>query len=106
MYDEHEYLEQLDPSYRLVVACGRLVPQKNYPLLLQAFAKARSSNKLKLIILGEGRLRRQITTLAQELMISADVMLPGHITNPYPYMRRSDVFVLTSLWEGMSIVLL
>lgn len=106
MYDEHEYLEQLDPSYRLVVACGRLVPQKNYPLLLQAFAKARSSNKLKLIILGEGRLRRQIITLAQELMISADVMLTGHITNPYPYMRRSDVFVLTSLWEGMSIVLL
>ena len=93
-------------EYKLVVASGRLVEQKNYPLLLHAFALASQERKLKLIILGEGGLKRSIQTLAQQLAVEDDLILPGHLLNPYPIMRQSDVFVMTSLWEGMPNVLL
>lgn len=93
-------------EYKLVVASGRLVEQKNYPLLLHAFALASQERKLKLIILGEGGLKRSIQTLAQQLAVEDDLILPGHLLNPYPIMRQSDVFVTTSLWEGMPNVLL
>ncbi len=93
-------------DYKIVIACGRLVAQKNYPLLLRAFAIVRMDRECKLVILGTGALQKHIHNLAQHLAIQSDLIMPGHIINPYPIMRQSDVFVMTSLWEGMPNALL
>ncbi|WP_421952722.1 glycosyltransferase [Pelagibacterium sp.] len=90
----------------LIVAAGRLVPQKDYPTLLHAFAHVRQHRRAKLVILGEGELRTSLQRMANELGVAEDVWLAGFVANPYPWMRRADLFVLSSSWEGLPTVLL
>jgi glycosyltransferase involved in cell wall biosynthesis len=96
---EHPWFAPGEPP--VVVAAGRLVPQKDFPTLLRAFARLRSSRAARLLILGEGPERPALLALAAELGIAADVGLPGFTANPYPYMARAGVFVLSSGWEGL-----
>jgi glycosyltransferase involved in cell wall biosynthesis len=56
--------------------------------------------------LGEGPELPVLEALARQLGIAEDVNLPGFIGNPYPYMRRASVFVLSSRWEGLPGVLI
>lgn len=96
----------LDREVPVLLAVGRLMPQKNYPLLLDAFARLRTRRPARLIILGEGALRAQIEGRAEELGIAADVALPGFCANPFAFMRAASLFVLSSDWEGMPTVLI
>jgi glycosyltransferase involved in cell wall biosynthesis len=52
------------------------------------------------MILGEGRQRSRLQVLAAELGVRDDVSLPGFVANPYTYMAKARLFVLSSLWEG------
>jgi glycosyltransferase involved in cell wall biosynthesis len=52
------------------------------------------------MILGEGKERSQCEALAKQLGIADDVKLPGFIANPYAYLHRAKLFVLSSRWEG------
>ena len=61
---------------------------------------------MRLLILGEGGERTELETLARELGITDDVALPGFVENPYAYLSRSAVFVLSSLYEGLSNVII
>lgn len=74
--------------------------------MIEAFSLARNKQKLKLLILGDGYLRKQIQNYAESLNIADDLILMGYENNLYPYMQRCDVYVMTSLWEGMPNVLL
>ncbi|NJK54162.1 MAG: glycosyltransferase, partial [Leptolyngbyaceae cyanobacterium SU_3_3] len=65
---------------------------------MQAFSHLRQQRPARLVILGEGGLRGQLQTLIKELELEADVDLPGFEANPYQYMSRSRVFVLSSRW--------
>jgi glycosyltransferase involved in cell wall biosynthesis len=56
------------------------------------------------VILGEGGERDRIESLAESLGVADDVWLPGFVDNPYKYMRRADVFALSSEWEGFGNV--
>jgi glycosyltransferase involved in cell wall biosynthesis len=47
-----------------------------------------------------------LESLVKRLDLSEDVALPGFVANPYPYMRRASVFVLSSAWEGLPTVLI
>lgn len=85
----------------VVVAAGRLVPQKGFAGLLRAFARVRRAHPARLLILGEGAERAALERLAVELGVSAEVGLPGFTANPYPYMAGAGVFVLSSGWEGL-----
>ena len=96
------YLENSRP---LIVAAGRLTQQKNYPLLLRAFALVRANRPVRLVILGEGETRGEIETLARELGLGDDVAMPGFVDNPFSWMRRSSLYVLPSAWEGFGNVL-
>ncbi len=89
----------------VIVAAGRLSPQKNFPLLLRAFARVKQAVDAKLIIFGEGPQRAALVALCKSLDISADVSLPGFVTNPYAEMKQADLFVLSSDWEGSPTVL-
>lgn len=84
----------------VVLGMGRLTRQKDFPTLLRAFARVRAELPARLVILGEGRDREALGRLARELGIDADVDLPGFMANPYPWLARARLFVLSSAWEG------
>jgi glycosyltransferase involved in cell wall biosynthesis len=90
----------------VLVAAGRLNPQKDFATLLRAFALLRAQRPCRLIIVGEGSERAVLEALATTLGIKADVDFPGFDPNPWRYMVRADVFVLSSLWEGLPNVLI
>jgi glycosyltransferase involved in cell wall biosynthesis len=90
----------------VVLAVGRLHPQKDYPTLLEAFAQVRQTRPARLLILGEGEERSKLEALIRQLGLEQDVSLPGFVQNPYAYMARASAFVLSSRWEGLPSVLI
>lgn len=90
-----------DESY--LVSVGRLVPSKDHALLLQAYAH--SGVILPLVLVGDGQERERLQQLANELGVAPRVIFAGQQDNPYPWMHHARLFVLTSRFEGMGIVL-
>ncbi|HEV8715108.1 MAG TPA: glycosyltransferase [Candidatus Binatia bacterium] len=88
----------------VLLGAGRLTAQKDFPTLLRAFARARVVREARLVILGEGKKRTELEMLAQKLGVAADVNLPGWVDNPFAWMARAAVFVLSSAWEGFGNV--
>lgn len=89
----------------VILNVGRLFEQKDQATLLRAFAFMRARRPARLVILGEGEYRQHLQNLAVELGIHEDVAMPGFKSNPFQYMARSAVFVLSSAWEGFGNVL-
>ncbi|BAS59102.1 group 1 glycosyl transferase [Leptolyngbya boryana NIES-2135] len=89
----------------VVLAVGRLYPQKDFSTLIHAFAQVRRIRPARLVILGDGPERERLTTLVEELGLTEDVALLGFVQNPYAYMAKAAVFVLSSAWEGLGNVL-
>ncbi len=92
----------------VILAIGRLAPQKNFGTLLRAFALLRQERAARLIILGESRdsARDKLMAQARALGIADDVALPGTVANVFPWLAQCDAFVLPSWWEGSANVLL
>jgi glycosyltransferase involved in cell wall biosynthesis len=90
----------------VVLAAGRLIGQKDFATLLDAFAKVRRERAARLIILGEGELREALQQRAEKLGLADDVSLPGFEANPFSAMRMASVFVLSSRFEGLANVLI
>jgi glycosyltransferase involved in cell wall biosynthesis len=100
----HAWFEPGQPP--VVLAAGRLHPQKDFPTLIRAFARLRQRTAARLLILGEGDERPRLERLVRELGLSSQVGLPGFVDNPFAYMARAGVFVLSSRWEGLPGVLI
>lgn len=97
---------QAQEGVKLVVSVGRLHPQKDYATLIRAFAEVYASlPEARLLILAEGYERLMLEALVKELRLEAVVQLPGFVNNPYAYMAAADVFVMSSLYEGLANVL-
>jgi glycosyltransferase involved in cell wall biosynthesis len=94
-----------EPHPPVVLGVGRLGRIKNFPLLLRAFAQVYRQREARLVILGEGKHRAQLASLAARLGIAEVVDLPGFVENPLAFMARAAVFVLSSRWEGFGNVL-
>lgn len=90
----------------VIVGVGRLDKQKDFPTLIQALAKVRQQIPARLMILGEGSDRSSLEALVQQLDLTEAVALPGFVDNPYAYMAKAKVFVLSSLYEGLPTVLI
>ncbi len=88
-----------------ILAVGRLTAEKNYETLIKAFARLPIEMNAKLIILGEGNLRTALSNLIIELDLHERIELPGFVSDPYPWFRSADLFVLSSLWEGFGNVI-
>ncbi|WP_295447420.1 glycosyltransferase [uncultured Thiodictyon sp.] len=95
----------LDTRVPVICAAGRLQRQKDFPTLIRAFARVRSQRNCRLLILGEGNARAGLTALIAELGLTGQVDLVGFQANPYPFLARADLFVLSSAWEGSPNVL-
>jgi glycosyltransferase involved in cell wall biosynthesis len=89
-----------DGGSPVVMGMGRLTRQKNFKTLIQAFAKARNSTDMRLVILGEGEERELLQAEIHRLGLDNDVDLPGFIDNPYSHLASCDLFVLSSIWES------
>ena len=89
----------------VIIGAGRLTRQKDFPTLLRAFALLRRRRPLRLVVLGDGKDRPALEALAHDLGIKDDLLLPGFRKNPYQWLARADLFVLSSLWEGSGNVL-
>jgi len=95
----HPWFELGEPP--VILAVGRLTGQKDFSTLIRAFARLRAQRAARLIILGEGELRGMLEAQVAELGLVADVVLSGFIDNPFAWIRRSALFVLSSAWEGL-----
>ena len=90
----------------LIVAAGRLADAKNYPLMIDAFAAIRQQLPARLCILGQGELEGTLRQLIAARGLGAAVSLAGFQANPWKYIARADLFLLTSRYEGFGNVLI
>lgn len=90
-----------DIKSKKIIAVGRLVKQKNFELLIRAFKVVLKSIDAHLIIIGEGEKRDELERLIEELTLVNKVYLAGFQNNPHKYVKNSDLFVLSSLYEGL-----
>jgi N-acetylgalactosamine-N,N'-diacetylbacillosaminyl-diphospho-undecaprenol 4-alpha-N-acetylgalactosaminyltransferase len=90
------------PGIRLprqyILGMGRLVPNKNFRLLIESYWSSGITENL--VILGEGSERRELETLVSKLRLGERVLLPGYVQNPYPIVRAARMFVSSSNAEG------
>ena len=99
----HPWLRDGDTP--VILAAGRLVEQKDFSTLLRAFARVAPRRPCRLVILGEGEQRNEIEGLARDLDLADRVSLPGWVENPFAFMSRASLFVLSSRHEGLPGVL-
>jgi len=90
----------------LIVSVGRLTAAKDFVTLIKAFKLVRDERASKLIIIGEGECREKLEEKVTELGLQNDVGFVGFRENPYPFVLRADLFVLSSQWEGFPNVIL
>ncbi|MGB5502943.1 MAG: glycosyltransferase [Polyangiales bacterium] len=108
----HEASLELTPAQRplfdkpVLLAVGRLTPQKDFGMLLRAFSDLSSRHDLNLVILGEGPERASLEAQAQELGVADRVFLLGFVDNAEAFMRRARLFVMSSRNEGLPMVLI
>lgn len=102
----HKWLNQKN-KYKVILGIGRLERVKNFEMLIDAFYLVYHHVKdARLIILGEGSERRNLEHHIEKLGLKDVVDLPGFVSNPYSYLSRASVFVLTSNYEGLGLVLI
>lgn len=101
---DHTWFKYNHPPVFLAV--GRLTEQKDFPTLIKAFAQLRKQKNARLLILGEGEQRQELSDLIASLGMTEAVRLDGFASNPYAYMSRATAFVLSSRWEGLPTVLI
>lgn len=94
------------PGPPVILGVGRFNPQKNFALLLRAFAELRRERPVRLVLLGDGDLRAELEDLARSLGVEDDVSMPGFDQNPFRFMARAAAYVLSSDWEGLPTALI
>ena len=97
---------QLYTDDRHLLAIGKLIPQKGFDLAIKAFAQvAQRYPEWTLTILGEGDLRSDLEKLCLELDLEDRVFMPGVVKNIDAHLRKADIFILPSRFEGFPVTL-
>ena len=89
-----------------ILNVGRMNPQKNQSLLIDAFARLSRDTNARLMILGDGALRPALERRAAELGLAGRVVMPGFKVDPTPFYHSADLLVLSSDFEGYPLVLI
>jgi glycosyltransferase involved in cell wall biosynthesis len=91
------------PGKKIVLSIGRLARQKGYKYLIDAISLlGNRHNDLMFVILGEGRHHSRLVSYAREKKVSGMIHFEGFVEDVVPYLKGCDIFVLPSLYEGMS----
>ena len=94
-----------DDGPPVVLGVGSFGPQKDFPTLIDAFRRVLAERPCRLVILGEGPMRGELECRVRECGLEAHVSLPGWAENPFAFMARAALFVLSSRYEGFGNVL-
>ena len=89
-----------------LLTLGRLTKAKGHPYLLRAYSRINEEIHEKFVILGRGQEEERLKSLVNELGIREHVIFLGFQKNPYKFLNKASIFVLSSLWEGFPNVLL
>ncbi len=100
---DHPWLT--NKSKPVLIAAGSLAPWKGFNYLIEAVSLVSARRDVRLLILGDGPLREDLENMIDKLGLRNVVELLGYVENPLKYFSRADVFVLSSLVEGMPNVL-
>jgi glycosyltransferase involved in cell wall biosynthesis len=100
---EHPWFNESDVP--VILGIGRLTKQKDFHTLVRAFGKVRKNRPCRLIILGEGGDLESLRSLSREMDVEDDIDFPGFQKNPFAWIAKSRLFVLSSQWEGFGIVI-
>ena len=85
---------------------GRLVKQKGQIHLIRSFKKVVAKfDNAKLVILGDGILKKELKQLVLNLNLEKNVFFVGVHSNIFPFLKKSNCFVFTSMWEGFGNVI-
>ncbi|NPA82382.1 MAG: glycosyltransferase family 4 protein [Epsilonproteobacteria bacterium] len=103
--DNYKIKEDLSNYAPFILAVGRLHPQKNFYMLINAFLDSEASKKLKLLIVGEGKDRETLEHLIEERGAKDKVFLMGRRDNIKDFYAQAKMFVLSSRYEGFPNVL-
>jgi len=93
-------------KFDYILAIGRLSRQKGFDILVKSFAKTNLKKKVKLVILGEGKERKNLEELIVKYDLKSQVLLFGKVDNPFIYLKYAKFFILPSRYEGFGNALL
>lgn len=103
----YQKVPSFDSNYYNIVNMGRLSPEKNQTHLIQAFARFNQDvPNSRLFILGKGPLEASLIETVKTEKMQGKVFLLGHIKNPFNFIKKTDLFILPSYYEGQPMVLL
>lgn len=100
---EHPWFSKGAPP--VILGIGRLTEQKDFHTLVRAFSEVTKTHQCRLVILGEGRDLESLRTLSNSLGIGDSVDFPGFKKNPYKFLSKARMLVLSSKWEGFGVVI-
>lgn len=92
---------------KILISIGRLQKQKDHETLIRAFSILQKKySDFKLLILGHGKLEIKLKKLTKNLKTQNKIIFKGWVKNTLPYLKRSKIFVLSSVYEGLGNVLI
>ena len=96
------------PTEKYILGLGRLVSTKNFELLIDSYMVLKNKYNIdhKLVIVGDGEQKQYLENKCIQLGIDDDVIFTGYQSNPYPWIKNSEMIVFTSKKEGLSNVLI
>lgn len=103
--DHPWYKSKQNSQTPILIACGRLCVAKNFALLIDSFKLVKEKHPVKLVILGDGALREELEEQVKNYHLEQDIYFAGSVNNPEDYFAHSDLYILTSSYEGFGIVL-
>ncbi len=100
---DHPWFQEETP---ILMSIGRSCVAKDFATLIRAFSIVRKQKACRLIILGamaseNAAIFNNLKKLIKELGVAADISFPGFKDNPFPYLRKAKVYVLSSIYEGL-----
>nr|WP_272887944.1 glycosyltransferase [Campylobacter lanienae] len=103
-YFENAYFQN---KFKIFINVARLSIEKDQEKLIYAFKEVNKQYpNTKLIILGDGPLREKLENLIKRLKLKKSIFLLGRISNPYPYLKKADCFVMSSNHEGQGLAMI
>ena len=91
---------------KFILCIGRLTKQKNFSFIVKNFGILKNKYKnLKLVIIGEGELKKELQQQIKDLDLGEDIFLMGFQSNVYKFFKYAEVFILSSLWEEIGFVI-
>jgi len=89
-----------------LITVGRFVNQKNHFLILKAIKILKNTLPIKLLIMGQGKLLHQYKKFISKNNLKNDILIINYQNNPYNYIKNANIFILSSIYEGLPNVLL